>query len=643
MKKFGDLNLKTKLISLSIFTLVPLTIAILSFSLVNYENQLYSEKETALRFLVESNMGILENYHNRVENGELTIEEAQHLAKEEIRGIRYGKNGYFWIDNKEYVNILLPPKPSAENKYRGDLVDVKGNKLIKELVDGAVNDGSTLYTYWFPKPGDDFPSEKYGFTKHFKPWDWIIGTGVYVDDVDAQVAQFKTQILAISLICLLISIGAAFLLGTLIVKPLKQINEAAGAVTNGDTTVQLSIDSKDEFGDLGRKFNKMVSSIADSVNEANEKKRAADKAAKEANAAKAITEQKQIAVANAVDTLLQSMNKFAEGDLTVKIRESADEDLMRLFAGFNHVVEKFSQLTSSVKETAVKVSAATSEINERTDQLATGIHEQSAQATEVAGAVEEIAATISENTNNATVAATEAESAGSSARTGGEVISAMIEGMNKIATVVMNSVDSVQQLGKNSDKIGEIIQVINDIADQINLLALNAAIEAARAGEHGRGFAVVADEVRKLAEKTATATKEITSMIKQIQDETATAVNVIEAGKGDVEQGKELAGKAGEALEKIISSTSNVASNVSQVAVASNEQSKAIHEITTNLETINSVTQQAAEDLQNIANFTSNLNGLTHDLENLVAQFKVRQNQGQSNSTHAYSPPVFIE
>ena len=207
------------------------------------------------------------------------------------------------------------------------------------------------------------------------------------------------------------------------------------------------------------------------------------------------------------------------------------------------------------------------------EEMAAGAQEQSAQASEVASAVEQMTSTILQTTKHASTAAESSKRAGSLAKEGGEVVAQTVVGMNRIAEVVRNAAQTVQELGASSDQIGEIVQVIDDIADQTNLLALNAAIEAARAGEQGRGFAVVADEVRKLAERTTKATKEIGEMIKKIQGDTGGAVKSISLGTEEVEKGKQLADKAGKSLQEIIKGSNDVVDVVNQVAAASEEQS----------------------------------------------------------------------
>jgi hypothetical protein len=201
--------------------------------------------------------------------------------------------------------------------------------------------------------------------------------------------------------------------------------------------------------------------------------------------------------------------------------------------------------------------------------------------------------------------------------------------MIRIADVVEQSAQTVETLGRSSDQIGEIVQVIDDIADQTNLLALNAAIEAARAGEQGRGFAVVADEVRKLAERTTQATKEIAAMIRQIQKDTSGAVESMMHGKKEVESGKELARKAGESLKEIITGATNVVDTVTLVATGSERQSAASAEIARNIDAISTVTQETATGTEQIAKAAEDLSRLTVHLQELTGQFKIDQSVGE--------------
>ena len=255
--------------------------------------------------------------------------------------------------------------------------------------------------------------------------------------------------------------------------------------------------------------------------------------------------------------------------------------------------------------------------------MAAGAKEQSDQDSEVANSGEQMTKTIFETTKNTTTAASASKNAGKVAVEGGKVVEETIKGMIRISEVVKQSAETVLELGRSSNEIGEIVQVINDIADQTNLLALNAAIEAARAGEQGRGFAVVADEVRKLAERTSKATQEIAGMIKHIQKDTDGAVQSMQQGTKEVENGKLLAEKAGDSLKEIITGAERVADIVTQVAAASEQQSRASEQITQNIELITNVTQQSATGVRQIAHAAEELNQLTGNLQSLISGFKV--------------------
>jgi methyl-accepting chemotaxis protein len=231
--------------------------------------------------------------------------------------------------------------------------------------------------------------------------------------------------------------------------------------------------------------------------------------------------------------------------------------------------------------------------------------------------------TITDNASNSTRTAEVAEQNGQIAFKGGKAVEDTVSKMKDIAMVVKNTSTSIEKLGSSSQAIGEIISVIDDIADQTNLLALNAAIEAARAGEQGRGFAVVADEVRKLAERTSDATKQIAKMIKGIQQETQDAVLVMQTGTKEVENGIKLADDAGNSLRLIVSSSQELINMITQISAASEQQSATSEEISKNVNSISKVISESARQIEDIAESSDNLSQQTVLLTELMSQFKL--------------------
>jgi methyl-accepting chemotaxis protein len=427
---------------------------------------------------------------------------------------------------------------------------------------------------------------------------------------------------------LLIAFSLGVFISRIISKSINKLAEGANKVAAGDYDLKLDIVTNDEIGDLTGSFNIMIQNVKQAneaiIREKNSIAVKVEEAVKE-------SEVQREYLAKSVDDILIEMNKFAGGDLTVALEVKHDDEIGKLYSGFNKALYNIKNMLLKVSEAVVSTASASSQISSSTEEMAAGAQEQSNQTMEVAGAVEEMTRTILETTKNSGIAAEAAKSAGASAKEGGKVVLETIEGMNRIAGVVNKSAETVQALGKSSDQIGEIIQVIDDIADQTNLLALNAAIEAARAGEQGRGFAVVADEVRKLAERTTKATKEIAGMIKHIQRDTSGAVESMSKGTEEVLKGKALADKAGDSLKEIIQGAEKVVDVVAQVAAASEEQSTTSEQISKSIEMISNVTQESAAGIAQVSKASEDLNRLTVNLQQLISRFKIEDgsNEGQ--------------
>ncbi|MEM1108668.1 MAG: methyl-accepting chemotaxis protein [Planctomycetota bacterium] len=319
----------------------------------------------------------------------------------------------------------------------------------------------------------------------------------------------------------------------------------------------------------------------------------------------------------------EAAKQVAGGDLTVRVEVSGNDEISDLGRNFNEMTHGIAEIVGHVASTASEVSAASTEIAASSEQISTGMQEQSSQVTQISAAVEEMSASVVEVARKSAEAANNAEQSGRAATEGGEVVEQTISEINAIREAVEASSNSVAELGKRGEQIGEIIATINDIADQTNLLALNAAIEAARAGEHGRGFAVVADEVRKLADRTTQATEEIGSSIQAIQTETTSAVERMSAGSAQVESGVAKATDAGNSLTQIVSNAREVTGMIQSIAAATEEQSAASEEVARNVENIASVTQQSKDGTDQAAIAAQQLSERAERLQSLVGRFKI--------------------
>jgi methyl-accepting chemotaxis protein len=335
--------------------------------------------------------------------------------------------------------------------------------------------------------------------------------------------------------------------------------------------------------------------------------------------------------------LLSGIELVATGDLTIRLEQKTNDEIGRLIKSLNGLVEGLRRTVEHIREMTLEISNQVHHITGDAGTMDEGMRRQAERSTEVASAVEEMTTTIIENSKNAVATAETAKKARIAAEQGGKVVEETILGMKRIAVVVNKSAETVKALGNSSEQIGEIIGVIDDIADQTNLLALNAAIEAARAGEQGRGFAVVADEVRRLAERTTKATKEIASMIKKIQSETQGAVLSMEEGTRQVGDGIKLADKAGASLHELVEISMKVTDMVSQIATASEQQSAASGQISKNVEEISNVTNQSTLGTQQIAQAAGDLSRLTEGLKHLVENFNISERDEVPGQKHSYS------
>ena len=408
-------------------------------------------------------ISLLSEINNEYKSGKYTLDEAKKIAADEIRQMRYGEAGYFWVDQSDGKNIVLLGS-STEGTNRMNTKDADGYQMVKEIIRVAVQDGGGYTDYVFPKEGETEPSPKRSYSEYFKPFDWVVGTGNYTDYIDTAIAQQDEEFTsyasskAISLIlcsvCMLLVVAILVALIAIdITKSLRKIKEQFEVIAGGNFATKMQqpmLKRKDDFGQLANALETMRESVR--------------------------------------SLLAQVKNEAANID---KVVETIDTNVYNLNAEIEDVSATTEELAASSEETA----ASAEQINGMTQQIEEAAREIAIRAQD--------GATESQDIHKRAV------------KTKDDTVENRQKVKQMMADIRVNLEQALED-AKVVDQIGVLADSILNITAQTNLLALNASIEAARAGEAGKGFAVVAEEIRVLAEQSKDAVANIQAVTENV-------------------------------------------------------------------------------------------------------------------------------
>jgi methyl-accepting chemotaxis protein len=557
-----------------------------SRQLDNYRQSLITSSERELRIQVEGAISILDKTYKEQQEGKITEAEAKARAADYVRNMHYddGK-GYFYIDTYEGVNVALLGRGDVEGKSRLNAVDPNGVYYIKEIIANGQKDGGGYTDLMFAKPGETTPLPKRNYSLAFKPYQWVVGTGMWIDYIDGKVAEqadiasanLRAGLLRIVLYIVVIQalfIMLARYIGKKFAAPIVFTTKELDDFAKGDFTGQIPEDlmkREDEFGIMVTALSTVQSNIRDLMREITA---SAEHVASSSEELTASAEQSSTVSGQVAESI-------------TSVAGSCNSQLMSV----DRANGKVASMSTDLKDVSQKLQASSAKVNE------------------------------------ATLAANK----------GGEDVHNAVAQMTMIEQAVNRSMQVISALGNQSQEIGMIVDTIGNIAGQTNLLALNAAIEAARAGEQGRGFAVVAEEVRKLAEQSQEATKQIESLIGQIQSDTQNAVNAMEDGTKQVEGGTTAVRNAGDSFATIAAMVKDVAAQsseaekmIARIVQGSQEVVGAVNEINTmsrsvaaESQTVSAATQEQTASMHEIADASESLAHMAQNLQEAIQKFQV--------------------
>ncbi|WP_297370361.1 methyl-accepting chemotaxis protein [Acidocella sp.] len=554
--------------------------------------------------LATTGQSIAQYYVRQAETGAMTTQQAQAAALAAIGAMRYNGTDYLFVFTKDGT-VLAHINKAWIGTNKLTVRDPSGHLVNQPLISSAMSGHPAFNFYEFPKTPGGKPEPKLSYALAVPAWGWVIGTGLYIDDVDAQILHSALFLLAIFMPLILLYMLEVLVVRAHIARLLAGLSHAMRALAEGalDTPIPATTRT-DELGQMAHSLQSFKDAAKAKRQLETETQSARDNAEREragraAEQAKLHEDQQR-----AVSALAQGLESLAKGDLTTRLTQHLAAAYAKLATDFNSTATQLEGTMQAIARSGQGVRAGAGEMMQAVDDLSLRTERQAASLSQTSAALADLTHTVrqtAEGTSNARHATAEARAAA-----------------ERSGTIMTDAVSAMDGIKSSSRQIENIIGVIDEIAFQTNLLALNAGVEAARAGEAGRGFAVVATEVRALAQRSADAAKEIKTLI---------STSSIQVGAG-----VRLVGEAGEALARIVAQITHLNELVGTIAASASSQAAGLAQVSHTIEEMDQVTQQNAAMVEQATAASHSLADEAQALEQFIARFRLGQNRAPTPS-----------
>jgi methyl-accepting chemotaxis protein len=581
--RFSDTRIAYRLLVVVLVGALGLT-AFTFVSLSNLRATLESERENKTREHVDVARTLIRGIMDDAAKNGRPVKDARQLALSALRAVRYAGSEYYWVNDSAALMLMHPTDRALEGTSVIGTKDSKGQAIFVGMIDVARKNGGGFYRYEWKNQDDPAPRAKIAYVTYIPEWDWIVGTGVYVDDIEAIYLAQAWRLGGIGLITLLISVITALLITRTVVSPLSVVVRQMNELSGGRLDLRIeNTDRGDEIGAMTRALDALQTNL--------------------------------LAIAGAAD-------EVAQGKLTTSIEPRSEWD--RLGIALKTMLVQLRSLVAETASTAKAVHDGATTISASVESQATASNELSSSVAEITSTMEELSASSSQISEHAGAVVDIANKTLDSGRMGSEAMEQLAARMAGIRDENLRSLEDIIGLGQASKEISKVMTMINAIADQTKLIAFNAALEAASAGESGRRFGVVAAEIRRLADSVTDSTGEIESKVGEIQDSISRLVITSEKGASGIAEGMEATTHTAQRLDELVDAASKTAIAAQQISLSTQQQKTAVSQVVIALREIVGATHHTAQSMSQLSDVSRNMAGLSSDMDAQVGRFRLR-------------------